>query len=167
MKIENVRIAVEALMREDIVADLYEQRGYRILSRTEDDTRALFGMPMGPTADIVVEVSSRKAIIAEVKGSDVARALIQLKQTALYVRRKYDLVECKMFVKTPTPSSDTIGLRGGSGEEGRLGFLAMRIYNRHFPAEWLLLKCLDGGGREFVKIDDEQVCLIFGPYAKI
>src|SRR5689334_969785 len=119
MDIHHVRIAVEALMREDIVVDLYAKRGYEILTRTEDDTRRAFGMPEGPTADMVIKVSPRKAIIAEVKGSDVAHALIQLKQTALYVRRQYEFVECKIFVKTLTPSNDTIGLRGGEGEEGR------------------------------------------------
>jgi hypothetical protein len=167
VNLQQTRIAVEALMREDIVVDLYERRGYRIVSRTEADTRRLFGMLEEPTADVIVEVAPRRAILAEVKGSDIAHALVQLQNTASYAHRKYNFLECKVFLKTPTPPGDTVGLRGGEGEEGRLGFVAMRIFNRHFPAEWLLLKHLEGGRRDFVRIQGETVSVIFGPYPKI
>ena len=167
MNIQQVRIAVEALLREDIVVDLYERRGYRIVSRSEDATRELFHMSEEPTADVIVEVASRRAIFAEVKGSDVAHALVQLRNTVSYAKGHYDFIECKIFLRTPTPPGDTVSLRGGEGEEGRLGFLAMRVFNRHFPAEWLLLKHLEGGGRDFVRIDGQTVSVVFGPYPKI
>jgi len=167
VNLQQARIQVEALLREDIVVDLYERRGYRIVSRTEATTRQLFGMPEEPTADVIVEVAPRRAIIAEVKGSDIAHALVQLRNTVSYARRAYDFIECKIFLKTPTPGGDTASLRGGEGEEGRLGFIAMRIFNRFFPAEWLLLKHPEGGGRDFVRIDGQTVSVIFGPYPKI
>jgi hypothetical protein len=53
-------------------------------------------------ADVVIEASRRHAIVAEVKGSDIAHALTQLRSTVSYVRRQYDYVECKIFLKTPT-----------------------------------------------------------------
>jgi hypothetical protein len=167
VKLNDVRIAVEALMREDLVVDLYERRSYRVITRTEDATREHFHMPMGATADLVIEVSPRHAIVAEVKGSDLAHALVQLRNTVKYVRKVYDFVECKVFLKTPTPRTESPSLRGGEGEEGRLGFVAMRVFHTHFPAEWLLLKHLDGGGREFVRIDGHTVNVVFGPYAKV
>jgi hypothetical protein len=167
VNLQQIRIAVEALLREDIVVDLYERRGYRIVSRSEEATRELFKMPEEPTADVIVEVSARHAIIAEVKGSNVAHALVQLRNTVSYVKRKYDFIECKIFVKTTTPPGDKVTLRGGEGDEGRLGFVAMRIFNRHFPAEWLLLRHLDGGGQDFVRIDGQTVTVIFGPYPKV
>jgi hypothetical protein len=41
----HVRIKVESLMREDIVADLYETRHDKIVTRREEDTRRHFHMP--------------------------------------------------------------------------------------------------------------------------
>jgi hypothetical protein len=166
VKLHDVRIAVEALMREDLVVDLYERRSYRVITRTEAATREYFHMPMGATADVVIEVSPRRDIVAEVKGSDLAHALVQLRNTVKYVRKVYDFVECKAFLKTPTPPGNLASLRGGEGEEGRLGFVAMRVFHSHFPAEWLLLRHMDGGGRDFVRIDGQTVNVIFGPYAK-
>jgi hypothetical protein len=116
---------------------------------------------------MVIEVAPRRAIVAEVKGSSVADALDQLRKTVPYVRRQYDLVECKIFLRTSTPTDDTKDLHGGEGEEGRLGFLVMRIFNRNFPAEWLLQRYLADGNLDFVRIDGEVVSVVFGPYPKV
>ena len=43
----------------------------------------------------------------------------------------------------------------------------MRVYNRHFPAEWLLQKYEEDGSTTFVRIDEQIVNVVFGPYAKV
>jgi hypothetical protein len=164
MDVEHVRIAVEALMREELVVDLYASRFYQIISHDENETRSVFGIPAGSrAADVVVAPSKGRAIVAEVKGSDLSHAVEQLRSTSSYVRRQYPFVEYKVFLKTATPARQPAYLRGGVGEEGRMGFRAVRVFHTHFPAEWLLVS---EATNEFVRVDGEVVSVIFGPYVE-
>src|ERR1700728_2869821 len=131
-----LEIAILSLMREEAVVNYYAGKGYTVLCQTDDETRRVFGIPRGQkAADVVVQVTPARAIVAEVEGSNVDDALAQLENTLRAVRPRYPFVACKVFVKNATPPGDTVDLRGG-----RYGYRAMRIFNSGFPGEWLLLE---------------------------
>jgi hypothetical protein len=165
MRKRQLEIAVRALMREEAVVNHYAGRGYRVLTTTDRETRSLFGIPDGnPVADIVVELPGNRAIIAEVKGSDLDRALLQLESTARapkFLGRRFVSVECKIFV-TPDrplpPAANTLDLRGGTA-----GLQAVRVFKRDYPGEWLLYRYRSDRTTEPVRISNSVVCIVFGP----
>ena len=64
----------------------------------------------------------------------------------------------------PVPAGNAVDLRGGSYSP--LGYRAVRLLHAGFPGEWPLWKILGADGRtELVRIGDEPVGLIFGPFA--
>jgi len=153
-------IAFRGLMREEAVVNYYAARGYKVLSQSDPETRQVFGIPASEkAADVVVEVSPGRAIIAEVKGTDIESALSQLRNTAAAVRRRYVFIECKIFTSSPPPDSEFASFTGGL-----MGYRAMRVFYRAFPGEWLLSEYQEGGGTGFVRIEDNVVVVIFGPY---
>lgn len=155
-----LEIAITSLMREEAVVNYYASKGYIVLSQTDDETRRVFGIPRGvKAADIVVEVSTGRAIVAEVKGTDLDTALEQLENTVNVVRRRYPSIACKVFVKNPTPAGDAVDLRGG-----HYGYRAMRILYNSFPAEWLLMEYQEDGSATFVELGSEVVGIVFGPH---
>jgi hypothetical protein len=155
-----LEIAIRGLMREEAVVNYYAGRGNRVLSQTDQETRQVFGIPASEkAADVVVEVSPGRAIIAEVKGSDIEAALNQLRSTAAAVRRRYVFIECKIFTSNPPPDGDFATFGGGL-----MGYRAMRIFHRAFPGEWVLSEYQEGGGTGFVRIEGNEVNVIFGPY---
>jgi hypothetical protein len=154
-------IAIEALMREEAVVNHFATRGYRVLATSDAETRNLFKMRANqPAADIVAEVARQRLIIAEVKGTDIDHALMQLQNTALLARSTYAHVECKIFVRNFAPKSDTVDLRGG-----RYGFRGVRVFKSGFPGEWLLYEYGSAGDTHLVRIGSEGVSVIFGPHA--
>jgi hypothetical protein len=155
-----LEIAIQSLMREEAVVNYYAGRGYRILSQTDDETRQVFGIPRTQkAADVVAEAGTAHAIIAEVKGTDLDTALQQLASTLQPVQSRYQYVSCKIFVRNPTPSGDTVDLRGGG-----YGYKAIRIFNRGFPGEWLLMEYQSDGSARWVELGSEVVAIIFGPH---
>jgi hypothetical protein len=148
-------IKVESLMREEAVVNYYAARGNRVICQDEDQTRQVFGI-RGKAADVVVEVSPTRAIIAEVKGSDVAHALKQLRATLPFVQNRYPFVSCKIFVRNATPVDDTVEIDGE--------YKASRVFYRSFPGEWLLMEYLPDRSTQWVEIGSEIVSIIFGPH---
>jgi hypothetical protein len=162
IELEELRKKIHAIMREDAVVHHYQAqihgvRGYRVICATDEETRREFKIPSGqPAADVVVEVSPQRAIVAEVKGSNLEHALTQVRNTANHVRGRYALIECKIFLNRQPP--------GGSREFIYALYEVMRVYNRAFPAEWLLIEHKDpGDAGQFVRIDGQVVNVIFGP----
>jgi hypothetical protein len=154
-------IAIRGLMREEAVVNYYAGRGYKVLSQSDPETRQVFGIPATQkAADVVVEISPGRAIIAEVKGSDIESALSQLRNTAVAVRRRYVFIECKIFTSNPPPEGEFATFGGGL-----MGYRAMRVFHRAFPGEWLLSEYQERGGTSFVRIENNVVAVIFGPYA--
>jgi hypothetical protein len=153
-------IAIEALMREEAVVNHYATLGYRVLSTNDDETRSLFKMSeRDPAADVVAEVTKHRLIIAEVKGSDVGRALTQLENTARFAQKRYPCVECKIFVKNWAPRVDAVDIRGG-----HCGFRGVRVFKAGFPGEWLLYAYDAAGGTSLIRIASGNVTVVFGPH---
>jgi|SRR5579884_2893247 len=157
---KELAIAVEALMREEAVVNHYAARGKKVISADDNQTRAFLGMVRSePAADVLVEVGPGQLVIAEVKGSNLDRALIQLQSTASKAAGRYRNIACKIFVRNQAPHGDAVGLRGG-----RNGFRAVRVFQSLFPGEWILYEYDDTGQTKPVRIGSEQVCIIFGPF---
>lgn len=126
-------VAVEALMREEAVVNHYAGRGKNVISVDDNQTRAVLHMVRAePAADIFVEPGPGQLVIAEVKGSDLDRALTQLQNTAGKAAGRYRHVACKICVRNQVPCADAVDLRGG-----RYGFRAVRILHGSFPGEWI------------------------------
>ena len=152
-------IAIEALMREEAVVNYYASRGKKVISVDDNQTRAFLKMVGAePAADILVEIGPGQLVIAEVKGSDLNRALTQLHNTVGKATAHYRNIACKIFVRNSAPPGDAVDLRGG-----RFGFRAVRIFQRSFPGEWILYEYDGSGQTKPVRIGSEPVCVIFGP----
>ena len=155
-----VAIAIEALMREESVANYFASRFYKILSSEDRQTRTFLGMSASePAADLLAEVSPYRLIIAEVKGSDLDRAVVQLQSTARRAHGRYTSIACKIFLRNVPPNSDAVDLRGG-----RYGYRAVRIFRASFPGEWILYEYDSSGGTRLVCIGAEPVTVVFGPH---
>jgi hypothetical protein len=153
-------IAIEALMREEAVVNHYAARGKKVISVDDNQTRAVLNMGGAePAADILVELSPGQLVIAEVKGSNLDRALAQLQNTARKAALRYPGIACKIFVRNQPPRSDAVDLRGGG-----YGFRAVRIFHSGFPGEWILFEYNGSGQTKPITIGSEPVCIIFGPH---
>lgn len=153
-------IAVEALMREEAVVNYYAARGKKVISADDRQTRAVLNMAATePAADVLVEFGPTQLVIAEVKGSNIDRALTQLKSTASRAATRYLNVACKIFVRNQAPGGDAVDLRGGG-----YGFRAIRVFRSSFPGEWLLYEYDASGQSKPVQIGSNQVCVVFGPH---
>jgi hypothetical protein len=75
--------------------------------------------PNSKAADLVVEVTDKHLILAEVKGLRIADAIEQLSETADAARKKYPAVDCKIFCKYPTPSDNEFLMTGRKPANGR------------------------------------------------
>ena len=155
-------VAFQGLLREERVAGYYRARGYQILSAGDEQTRAVFGIPKGmKAADIVVQVSPHRAIVAEIKGQNgVDDALRQLEATVGPVRMRFPVVESKVFTAIRPPTGDTFTLRGGTFSP--LGYRAVRVFHSGFPGEWPLWRIKADGSTEVVRLGTEIVCVVFG-----
>lgn len=155
-------VAFAGLLREEIVVNHFKGRGYRVLSETDEQTRAVFSIPRGcRAADIVVQVLPHRAIVAEVKGRNgVDDALCQLEATLGPVQRRFSFVECKIFTSIPPPQGSTFTLRGGNFWP--LGYRATRLFHAGFPGEWPLWRIKHDGTQEVVRLGTEVVHVIFG-----
>jgi hypothetical protein len=111
---------------------------------------------------LVIQVSDQRAIIAEVKGKNLDDALVQLAATVPAVRRRFRYVACKVFTAIPVPVENTTDIRGGNFSP--LGYRAVRLFYSGFPGEWPLWKLTADGGSESLRLGDESVCMIFGPF---
>ena len=154
-------------LREEDVCNYLAGRGYRLLSwgDGEHSTRRVFQIPAGVgAADIVAEVSVGRAIIAEVKGADLDKAIRQLRDTVPYVRKSHRHISCKVFTSEPVPSTEPFETNGGTFS--RLGYRAVRVFRAQYPGEWPLWLLKEGGQTEVLRMGDEQVTLVFGPYRK-
>ncbi len=161
--LSNLRTAVHALLREDAVVEYYRSKHYKVVAASDAETRSVFKIPATrkykqQAVDVVVEVSSERAIMAEVKGSDLDKALSQLRNSVIYVKKVYPFVESKIFVNREAPEGNSDDLKGGT-----MGYKVIRVFNHNFPAEWLLAEYQQGGGTEFCRIDGLVVSVIFGP----
>jgi len=153
-------IKVESLMREETVVNHFAARGYKVLSTDDDETRRVLKMVKAqPAADILAEVTPQRLIVAEVKGSEVDRALTQLESTAKSAQVRYPHIECKIYVRNNAPSGDAADLRGG-----HYGFRAVRVFHSQFPGEWLLFEYEHNGGTKAVRIASQPVMIVFGPH---
>lgn len=153
-------IAIEALMREEAVVNYYAARGKKVISVDDNQTRAVLNMGGAePAADILVELSPGQLVIAEVKGSDLDRALMQLQSTARKAALRYPSIACKIFVRNHPPRTEAVDLRGGG-----YGFRAVRIFHNSFPGEWILYEYNGSDQTKPVRIGSEPVCIIFGPH---
>ena len=153
-------VAIEALMREEAVVNYYAARGKNVISVDDKQTRAVLKMGGAePAADILIELSPGQLVIAEVKGSDLDRALTQLHSTARKAAYRYPNIACKIFVRNQAPRGDAVDLRGGG-----YGFRAVRIFHRGFPGEWILYEYDSSGQTKPVTIGSEPVCIVFGPH---
>jgi hypothetical protein len=155
-------VAFQGLLREERVADYFRSRGHKVLSAGDEQTRAVFGIPKGRrAADIVVQLSPHRAIVAEVKGRNgVDDALHQLEATLQPVRARFPIVESKVFTAIRPPLGDTFSLRGGTFSP--LGYRAVRVFHSGFPGEWPLFRIKSDGSTEVVRLGTEVVCVIFG-----
>jgi hypothetical protein len=118
-------IAIEALMREEAVVNYYAARGKKVISVDDNQTRAVLNMVRTePAADILVELGPLQLVVAEVKGSNLDRALEQLQSTARKAAARYHSIACKIYVRNQAPRDDAVDLRGG-----RYGFRAVRIFH--------------------------------------
>jgi len=114
----------------------------------DEETRAYFGIPPSEkAADLVVIRKPGQCVIAEVKGTDLTKALRQLENTTRYVKRKFPVVRPKVFVNILRSTSQKQSLGGG--------FRAMGSHR-----EECLLADADGN----VKTLDtgEQITVVFG-----
>ena len=154
-------IKILSLMREEAVVNYYAGRGYRIVSQSDDETRIVFGISRSQkAADVVVEVSRGYAIIAEVKGKDIASALAQLRSTYPLVQRRYPYVRCTIFCSNAVPTDADATLPGG-----HCGYRAVRLFHARFPGEWLLQELQeDHSSPPFVRVGGEVVHVVFGPH---
>jgi len=157
---KELAIAIEAVIREEAVVNYYAARGKKVISTDENQTRSILKMASAErAADILIEMGPRQLTIAEVKGSDIDRALTQLESTAKKAAQHYSHISCKIFVRNQAPRGDAVDLRGG-----RYGFRAVRIFRGAFPGEWTLFE-YDGSARtKPVHIGSETVCIVFGPH---
>ena len=131
-------IAIEALMREEAVVNYYAARGKKVISVDDNQTRAVLKMGGAePAADILVELSPGQLVIAEVKGSDIDRALTQLK--AQQGRQLGDIpalrAKSPFAITRPALTLLTFGVAD-------IGFRAIRIFHNSFPGEWILYEYL-------------------------
>lgn len=153
-------IALEALMREEAVVNYYAARGKKVLSTTDQETRTVLHMGVRePAADVLVELGPQQLIIAEVKGTNLDRALVQLASTAQKAALRYPNISCKIYARSQAPPGDAIDLRGGG-----YGFRAVRIFHRGFPGEWVLYEYEASGKSRLVEIGSGPVCIAFGPH---
>jgi hypothetical protein len=153
-------IAVEALMREEAVVNYYAARGKKVISVDDAQTRAVLGMvPSEAAADVLVEFGPGQLVIAEVKGSNLDRALVQLESTARKAAARYASIACKIYVRNQAPTGNEVDLRGG-----RFGLRAVRIFKALFPGEWILYEYDSSGQSKPVRIGSEPVCIVFGPH---
>ena len=153
-------IAIEALMREEAVVNYYSARGKKVISVDDNQTRAVLNMGGAePAADILVELGPKQLVVAEVKGSDIDRALTQLQNTARRAAVRYHSIACKIYVRNHAPRADASDLRGG-----RYGFRAVRVFHSSFPGEWILYEYDSSGQTKPVRIGTDPVCIIFGPH---
>jgi hypothetical protein len=158
--VHHVAIALEASMREEAVVNFFAKKGYAVLSTSDAETRRLFKMSStAPAADIVVEVTKARLIIAEVKGSDIEHALRQLRSTAEFAKGKYVCIDCKIFVRNQTPHGDSVDIRGG-----HCGYRCVRIFRAGFPGEWVLYEYDEKGNTQLVRAGTENVTVVFGPH---
>jgi hypothetical protein len=161
--LQDLRIAVHALLREDAVVQHYESqlhgnRPYQVICRTDNETRSVFRIPASEAAaDVVVEVSPQRAIVAEVKGSDIDRAVEQLRNTYKYARSRYIMIEPKIFLNRAAPASGRTFIHGL--------YAVMRVFNSSFPGEWLLIEHASPEDQQgqFVRIGGMVVSIVFGP----
>jgi len=161
---DEYEVQFQALLRQDEVIRHYQAKQYEIVCDDDVATRKVFGIPTGPVADLVVQVDRNHAIVAEVKGKDLDHALEQLAATVDAVRKRFRYVACKVFTAIPVPPVDRVRIPGGNFSV--LGYEAICVFHRGFPGEWPLMKILDESGRtEFVRLGDESVSIVFGPFA--
>jgi|RhiMethySRZTD1v2_1073278.scaffolds.fasta_scaffold15297_9 hypothetical protein len=157
-------VQYQALLRQDEVIRHYQSKQYEIVCDDDVATRKAFGIAAGPVADLVVRVDQNHAIIAEVKGKDLDHALEQLAATVEPVRKKFRYIACKVLTAIPVPPVDRVSIPGANFSV--LGYEAIRLFHRGFPGEWPLLKILnESGSTEFVRLGDEPVSIVFGPFA--
>lgn len=155
---KELAIAIEALMREEAVVNHYAARGKKVISVDDNQTRAVLNMVAAePAADILIELGPGQLLIAEVKGSDLDRALTQLQNTARKAVGRYPSVACKIYVRNQAPVGDAVNLRGGG-----YGFRAVRILHR--TGEWVLYEYEGSGQTKLVRIGSDPVCIVFGPH---
>jgi len=153
-------IAIEGLMREEAVVNHYAARGKKVISVDDKQTRAVLGMVGAePAADVLVEFAPGQLVVAEVKGSDLDRALKQLENTARHAAGRYPSIACKIYIRNHAPRTDAVDLRGG-----RYGFRAVRIFHSTFPGEWILYRYDGSGQTSPVRIGSDQVSVVFGPH---
>ncbi|MGH9629266.1 MAG: hypothetical protein ACRD7E_13175, partial [Bryobacteraceae bacterium] len=157
---KELAIAIEALMREEAVVNYYAARGKKVISLDDNQTRSVLHMSAAePAADILVELGPNQLIIAEVKGSNLDRALTQLQNTARKAAVRYQSIACKIYVRNQAPRGYAVDLRGGG-----YGFRAVRVFHGSFPGEWLLYEYDGSGGTKLIRIGSDPVCIIFGPH---
>lgn len=161
---QQYEVQYQALLRQDEVIRHYTSKQYGIVCDDDVATRKAFGISTGPVADLVVQVDQNHAVIAEVKGKDLDHALEQLAATVGPVRKRFRYVACKVFTAIPVPPVDRVRIPGGNFSV--LGYEAICVFHRGFPGEWPLLKILnESGSTEFVRLGDEPVSIVFGPFA--
>jgi len=100
--------------------------------------------------------------VAEVKGTNIDDAFDQLRATVPAVRRRFPQIQhiaCKVFSGIPPPSGNEKDIAGAPA-----GYRAVRTLWHGFPGEWPLWKILPSGQTELLRIGDETVNLIFGPF---
>jgi hypothetical protein len=147
-------------MREEAVVTYYATRGKKVISADDKQTRAVLGMhATEPAADVLVEFGPTQLVIAEVKGSDLDRALRQLENTARHAARRYPSIACKIYIRNQAPHTDAVDLRGGA-----YGFRAVRVFHHTFPGEWVLHSYEESGQTTLVQIGSDPVCVVFGPH---
>lgn len=74
------------------------------ISVDDNQTRTVLKMVEAePAADILVEMGPGQLVIAEVEGSNLDRALTQLRSTARKATGRYQNIACKIFVRNQAP----------------------------------------------------------------
>jgi hypothetical protein len=157
------KVAFISLMREDLVVRHYRSLGYAVLSEDDNGTRKLLDLPVkSKAADVIVQVSPHRLIVAEVKGKNIDDAFEQLRVTVDAVRRRlpqFQHIACKVFSAIAPPLGNAVDLSGAPA-----GYRAVRTLWHGFPGEWPLWTIHPGGQTELLRIGSDPVNLIFGPF---
>jgi hypothetical protein len=158
-------------LRVERLAEYYRSQGYEILCKSEEEIKSCFEIrENSKLADLVARHPAKhRLVIAEVKGVEVDKAVVQVRSTARHVRRFYaagqhgsagfpGIIECKIFTSLSTPQEDEYDIRGTQ-------LKAKRVGGRCFPAEWLLYEySLRHEKEDMVREGNTPIMLIFGPY---